>query len=88
VGALETAQRKMLYQFGKLRAKAGRAEGFRTGVLSRHEQTIRDALYQHNDLQERSLNLLPFLARNGLDMLENIEKRSGINSAAHCIFRL
>ena len=35
VGALETAQRKMLYQFGKLRAKSGRAEGFRTGILNK-----------------------------------------------------
>ena len=34
-GALDTAQRKMLYQFGKIRAKSGRAEGFRTGVSHR-----------------------------------------------------
>jgi bacillithiol synthase len=88
VGALDTAQRKMLYQFGKLRAKSGRAEGFRTGVLSKHEQSILGALYPQNSLQERSLNLLPFLARNGLDLLDTIEKKSGIDSAAHCIIRL
>lgn len=88
VGALETAQRKMLYQFGKLRAKSGRAKGFRTGVLSRHEQSIRDALYPQNGLQERSLSLLPFLARNGLELLDAIEKKSGIDSAAHCIVRV
>lgn len=88
VGALETAQRKMLYQFGKLRAKSGRAEGFRTGVLSRHEQSIRDALYPQSGLQERSLSLLPFLARNGLDVLEAIGKKSGIDCGAHCIIRL
>jgi bacillithiol synthase len=88
VGALETAQRKMLHQFGKLRAKSGRAEGFRTGVLGRHEQSIREALYPQNDLQERSLNLLPFLARNGLDLLDSIQKKSGLDSEAHCIIRL
>jgi hypothetical protein len=87
-GALDTAQRKMLYQFGKLRAKSGRAEGFRTGVLSRHEQSILSALYPQNSLQERSLNLLLFLARNGLDLLDTVEKISGIDSAAHCIVRL
>jgi bacillithiol biosynthesis cysteine-adding enzyme BshC len=87
-GALDTAQRKMLYQFGKLRAKSGRAEGFRTGVLSRHEESVLSALYPQNGLQERSLNLLPFLARNGLDMLDTIEKKSGVDSAAHCIIRL
>jgi bacillithiol synthase len=88
VGALETAQRKMLYQFGKLRAKSGRAEGFRTGVLNRHEQSIRDSLYPQHGLQERSLNLLPLLARNGLDLLDAIEKKSGLDSAAHCVIRL
>ena len=87
-GALDTAQRKMLYQFGKLRAKLGRADGFRTGVLSKHEQSILSALYPQNGLQERSLNLLPFLARNGLDLLDTIEKKGGVDSAAHCIIRL
>jgi bacillithiol biosynthesis cysteine-adding enzyme BshC len=88
VGGLETAQRKMLHQFGKLRAKSGRAEGFRTGVLSRHEQSIREALFPQNGLQERSLNLLPFLSRNGMDLLDAIEKQSGIDSAPHCVVRL
>ena len=88
VGALETAQRKMLHQFGKLRAKCGRAEEFRSGVLGRHEQSIRQVLYPQNGLQERSLNLLPFLARNGMQLLDSIEKRSGIDSAPHCIIRL
>jgi bacillithiol biosynthesis cysteine-adding enzyme BshC len=87
-GALDTAQRKMLYQFGKLRAKSGRAEGFRKGVLNKHEQSIRDALCPQNALQERSLNLLPFLARNGLDLLDKIEKQSGLDCGAHCIVRL
>ncbi len=88
VGALDTAQRKMLYQFGKLRAKSGRAEGFRTGILTKHEQSIRDALDPQNALQERSLNLLPFLARNGLDLLDSLEKKSGLDAGAHCIIRL
>jgi bacillithiol synthase len=87
-GALDTAQRKMLYQFGKLRAKLGRADGFRTGVLSKHEQSILSALYPQNGLQERSLDLLPFLTRNGLDLLDTVEKKSGLDSAAHCIIGL
>lgn len=88
VGALETAQKKMLYQFGKLRAKTGRAAGFRMGILNLHEQTIRDALYPQNALQERSLSLLPFLVRNGLDLLNELGKHSEAESAAHCLVRL
>lgn len=88
VGALDTAKRKMLYQFGKLRAKSGRAADMRTGILSRHEQTIREALYPHNDFQERSLSLLPFLARNGIELLDQLGRESGPDSEAHCIVRL
>jgi bacillithiol biosynthesis cysteine-adding enzyme BshC len=61
-GALRSAERKMLYQFTKLETKAGRAEGFRTGVLDRHEHILLDALYPHSELQERSLSALPVLA--------------------------
>ena len=43
VGALDTASEKMLYQFNGLRAKAGRAEGFRSGVVSTHENEIASA---------------------------------------------
>jgi uncharacterized protein YllA (UPF0747 family) len=78
----------MLFQFGKLRARAGRAAGFRTGVLSRHEQAIRDAMYPQNAIQERSLNLLPFLSSHGLELLDQLAKHSGVESGSHCLIRL
>jgi bacillithiol synthase len=87
-GALATAKEKMLYQFAHLEGKAGRAVDFRTGVLARHEQTIADALYPQNDLQERSLSLLPFLARHGTELLDNLGKHCGLKQAAHCLVRL
>ena len=34
LGALDTATEKMMYQFRGLKTKAGRAEGFRSGVIS------------------------------------------------------
>ncbi|MGH9709001.1 MAG: bacillithiol biosynthesis protein BshC, partial [Candidatus Acidiferrales bacterium] len=70
--ALDTVERKMLYQFEKLRGKAGRAENFRTGVLDRHEREILGALFPHHGLQERTLCLLPFLARQGMDLLDRL----------------
>jgi bacillithiol biosynthesis cysteine-adding enzyme BshC len=87
-GALDTAERKMLYQFGKLRAKSGRALDLRTGILSAHERTIREALYPHNGLQDRSLSLLPFLARHGRDLLDWLARHSGVGSPAHQVVRL
>ena len=73
VGARETAERKMFYQFEKLQRKAGRAENIRTGILDRHELEIVSALYPRHGLQERTLCLLPFLARCGMELLERLE---------------
>ena len=70
--ALDTVERKILYQFEKLRGKAGRAENFRTGVLDRHEREILGALFPHHGLQERTLCLLPFLARHGVELLDRL----------------
>jgi bacillithiol biosynthesis cysteine-adding enzyme BshC len=75
-GALDTAERKMLYQFLKLRGKAGRAENHRTGVLDRHERTLVDALFPHRAPQERTHSLLPWLARNGPTLLDEMASRA------------
>ena len=88
-GALKTAERKMLYQYEKLRGKAGRAEGFRTGVLERDKRRLLDVLYPARGLQERSLSLLPFLAaqpRNLLDdLLVSLRAGNSGQSIACCV---
>lgn len=83
LGALDTAERKMLHQFLKLRGKAGRAENFRTGLLDRHERLLLDSLYPHRDLQERTHNLLPFIARHGFELLGELERRSASLAGNH-----
>jgi bacillithiol biosynthesis cysteine-adding enzyme BshC len=85
LGARETAERKMLYQFGKLRGKAGRAENFRTGVLDRHERTLFDSLYPHRGLQERSICLLSFLARHGTALLDALEAHAAEFASHHIV---
>jgi bacillithiol biosynthesis cysteine-adding enzyme BshC len=82
-GALDTAERKMLYQFLKLRGKVGRSENFRTGLLDRHERLLLDSLYPHRDLQERTHNLLPFIARHGFELLRELERRSASLAGNH-----
>ncbi len=94
--ALDTVERKILYQFEKLRGKAGRAENFRTGVLDRHEREILSALFPHHGLQERTLCLLPFLARQGTELLDRLsgemcsEMSSDMNEpcSGHCVVML
>jgi len=87
-GALDTAAEKMLYQFNSVRSKAGRAEGFRTGVLDSHEREIMSLLLPENALQERSLSLLPFLAANGLELLDRLDRNIKIGAGDHCILYL
>jgi len=72
LGALETAESKMLFQFQSLEQKAARARAFRSGVLDGHEREIDGLLFPNGQLQERILCLLPFLASSGLDLLDQL----------------
>ncbi len=87
-GALDTAAEKMLHQFNSVRAKAGRAEGFRTGVLDSHEREITSLLFLNNELQERSLSMLPFLAANGVELLDQLDRNIEIGAGEHCVLHL
>ena len=87
-GALETAAEKMLYQFNGLRAKAGRAEGFRTGVLHTHENEIINLLLPEGSLQERTFGLLTFLAAEGPELLDQLGRHVKIGSGEHCFLFL
>lgn len=78
----------MLCQFEKLREKAGRAQNFRTGVLDRHEQQLLGALFPHRGLQERTLSLLPFLARRGEELLDRLSEEMGKPCLGHHIVLL
>jgi hypothetical protein len=78
----------MLHQFNSVRAKAGRAEGFRTGVLDSHEREITSLLFPNNELQERSLSMLPFLAANGVELLDHLDRNIKMGAGEHCILYL
>jgi uncharacterized protein YllA (UPF0747 family) len=72
----------MLHQFEQLKAKAGRAENFRSGVLERHERILVDSLYPNGGLQERTLCALPLLASNGSGFLDDLLRRSSFADSA------
>ncbi len=87
-GALDTVSEKMMYQFNGLRSKAGRAEGFRTGVLHTHENEIAGSLLPNNSLQERSLCFCSFLASEGRELLNELERHIRVGTGDHCIIDL
>jgi bacillithiol biosynthesis cysteine-adding enzyme BshC len=88
VGALDTVAEKMAFQFNALRAKAGRAEGFRTGVVNTHENEIANTLLPNGELQERSLAFLPFLASEGTQLVDQLDGQIRIGTGEHCILHL
>ncbi len=88
LGALSTAERKMIYQFSKLRRKVGAAEGFRTGVLEKHERILLETLFPQRAPQERALCFLPFLASAGAGLLDELAKLAGESPAQHCVVSL
>jgi bacillithiol biosynthesis cysteine-adding enzyme BshC len=88
LGALDTASEKMLFQWNGLRAKAGRAEGFRTGVLNTHENEIAAWLLPNNALQERSFGLLTFLSAEGPELLDHLDRHIKTGTGEHCFLFL
>ncbi len=88
LGALDTAERKMLYQFVRLRRKASRATNFRSGVLDAHDRQLTDALYPHHGLQERTLCFLPLLARHGAPLLAALFERATLGATQHQVLFL
>jgi bacillithiol synthase len=88
LGSLDATEKKILYQFTKLRTKAGRAENFRTGVLDRHERQLFEALYPHRALQERTLCALTFLAAYGPDLLDTLAHDINLAVPQHHVLSL
>jgi len=72
VDAAETARSKMQHQLEKLYSQAARAEAQKGELVSRHTETISEALYPNKGLQERTIGGLYFLARYGKDLLHQL----------------
>ena len=72
VDAAETCHSKMQHQLDKLYAQAARAEALKGELVSRHAETLSQALYPHKGLQERTLGGIYFLARYGQELLHQL----------------
>jgi len=81
--ALERGGRKIRYQVSKIERKAGRE------ALKRDERAARDAaslyglLYPERHLQERLYSILPFLAKQGLDLVNRLYQTVQLDCPDH-----
>ena len=72
VDAAETARSKMQYQIERLYSQAARAELQKGELVSRHAQTLSQALYPNKALQERTMGGIYFIARYGREFLHQL----------------
>jgi bacillithiol biosynthesis cysteine-adding enzyme BshC len=72
VDAADTAGSKMQYQLERLFTQAARAEAQKGELVSRHAETLSQALYPDKGLQERGIGGLYFMARYGRDLLSQL----------------
>jgi hypothetical protein len=81
--ALERSGRKIQYQLGKVERKTGRE------ALRRHAQAARDAsslyglVFPERTLQERTYSILPFLAKHGLGLIDQIYEALQLDCPDH-----
>lgn len=88
-GAVATARNKISFQLENLRRKTGRALDQKNGLLAEHERFLENLLYPNKALQSRELCFLPFLARWGMDGLNELQKLSGSDTLGeHRIVRI
>jgi bacillithiol biosynthesis cysteine-adding enzyme BshC len=72
VDAAETARSKIEYQLERLHSQAARAEALKSELVSRHAETLSQALYPDRGLQERGIGGIYFLARYGPEFLREL----------------
>lgn len=81
VDAAETARSKMQHQLEKLYAQAARAEAQKGELVTRHAESLSQALYPNKGLQERAVGGIYFFARYGNDLLHQLYDT--IHSSCH-----
>ena len=72
IDAAETARSKIEYQLERLQSQAARAEAQKSELVTRHAESLSQALYPDKGLQERAIGGIYFLARYGMEFLPQL----------------
>ncbi len=70
--ALASSNRKIRYQFGKIRAKVGLESLRRDGQAEHDAAYLSHLIFPEKTLQERLYSMLPFLGQHGFDFVDRI----------------
>jgi bacillithiol biosynthesis cysteine-adding enzyme BshC len=88
IAACATAASKMHHQIDRLQGKSARAELARNELISRHAELLTNSLYPHKSLQEREIAGVYFLARHGLDLLNQLYADLRTDCVDHQLIRI
>jgi bacillithiol synthase len=88
VEAAENAASKMRHQLEGLHSKAGRAELRQSELIGRHAEVLSETLYPQRGLQERGIAGIHFVARYGLELLQQIYETIHTDCHDHQILEL
>ena len=81
--ALDKSRRKMLYQLGKMERKIGRETMARDARVARDAEYLSGLVYPHRHLQERLYSILPFLAKHGTGLIDDLYQCLNLDCADH-----
>ncbi|MBS4027681.1 MAG: bacillithiol biosynthesis cysteine-adding enzyme BshC [Ignavibacteriales bacterium] len=82
-GAYETAKNKILYQLSSLKERAMAAQQKKQSTSIQQLEKAANSVFPNEHLQERTLNLLYFLNKYGLGMVEKIRKEISMDTFEH-----
>jgi uncharacterized protein YllA (UPF0747 family) len=86
--ALKKSRTKMLYQLDKMRRKTAREILRRDARAGEDAQHLTGLLYPHRHLQERFYSILPFLAKHGIDLVDQLHDAVEVGCPDHRILTL
>ena len=81
--ALDRSARKIHYQLGKMERKTGREAMRRDERAARDAASLYGLIYPERHLQERLYSILPFLAKHGLDLIDQIYDAIELDCSDH-----
>jgi bacillithiol synthase len=81
--AIGTSARKIEYQFAKTERKIARQMLVRDERVSRDALSLNGLIYPHRHLQERFYSILPFLARHGFGVIDEIYRNVHLDCPDH-----
>ena len=88
VDATDTAISKMHYQLERLYTQVARAELQKGELVSRHAETLSQALYPNKALQERGISGIYFVARYGQEFLHQLYDAIQLDCHNHQVLEL